>query len=71
METQIISFGENKASVKQSSSGFWYTNELTICCTSIMDGLVLLDRAVFELNKILNKYNKDGKEYSFNTKEKK
>jgi hypothetical protein len=66
MESQIISFGENKASVKQNTSGLWLCNELTITGSSISDVLVLMDHAIKELDKILGKYNKmeakkDGK----------
>ena len=53
----IINIGENKASVKQTSSGFWYVNELSVGGNSIMDSLALLDAAMYKLMEILNKYN--------------
>ena len=55
--TVEIDLGENKVSVKQSASGFWYCADMTVNCTSIMDGVALMDKAILEMNKILEKYN--------------
>ena len=52
-----IIIGENKISAKQSSKGFWYVDEMSFYCNSIIDGLELLDRAIQKVNKILKKYN--------------
>jgi len=52
-----LNLGENKVSVKQSASGYWYVNELSVSCLSIMDGLVLMDKAIGEATKLLDKYN--------------
>ena len=72
METQIISFGENKASVKQNASGLWLCNELTISGYSINDIMILMDHAINDLNKILSKYNNNGvKDKTIILKEKK
>lgn len=49
--------GSNRISFKQNSSGFWYTNELTINCISIMDGIELGENAIKKINKILEKVN--------------
>jgi len=53
----IINIGENKASVKQTSSGFWYVNELSVSGNSISDSIVLLDAAMYKITEILKKYN--------------
>lgn len=50
---------EYKLSVKQTSNGRWYTNELTITTyNGILEGITLLDRAIWEVNELLEKYNK-------------
>jgi len=41
----IMNIGENKVSVKQSASGFWYVSELTVTNNSIMDAIGLMDAA--------------------------
>ena len=45
--------GSNRISFKQNSSGFWYINELTINCVSIIDGIelskVAIDKVLFIL----------------------
>lgn len=61
--TVEIDLGENKVSVKQSASGFWYCADITVNCTSVIDGVVLMDKAIGEMHKVLDKYNKkDEKE---------
>ena len=55
-----INIGENKISCKQSSKGYWYVDELSIYCNSIIDGLELMDRSIEKANKVLKKYNKNG-----------
>ena len=57
-----IDLGENKVSVKQSASGFWYCADITVNCTSVIDGVGLMDRAIEEMAKILKKHNKKGKD---------
>ena len=57
-----IDLGENKVSVKQSASGFWYCADITVNCTSVIDGINLMDRAVEEMAKILKKHNNIEKE---------
>ena len=52
-----IDLGENKVSVKQSSSGFWYCADITVNCTSVIDGVELMDRAIEKMNLVLEKYN--------------
>ena len=59
LETDI---GANKISVKQNSSGFWYCGELYINCVSIIDGIALMNRAIDEIQKILDKKNIENKE---------
>jgi len=56
-KNMFLNLGENKVSVKQTSSGYWYVNELAVSCLSVIDGLVLVDRAIAETEKILEKYN--------------
>jgi len=53
-----IDLGENKVSVKQSASGFWYCADLTVNCTSVIDGVELMDRAIERMTEILCKHNK-------------
>jgi len=60
-ENIYLNLGENKVSVKQTSSGFWYVNELSIGSLSIMDGIALMDRAMSETEKILLRFNKEKK----------
>jgi len=55
--------GANRVSVKQNSAGLW-RGEITIVCLSIMDGIAVMDRAIDELNKILEKKNNDSKDKS-------
>ena len=50
--------GCNRISLKQNSSGFWYTNEITINCISIIDGIELSKTAINKVIKILNEVNK-------------
>jgi len=56
-----VDLGENRVSLKQNASGFWYVNDMTVNCTSIMDGISLMDKAIEKMNKILIKYNKKEK----------
>jgi len=60
--TVEIDLGENKVSVKQSASGFWYCADITVNCTSVIDGVALMDKAIDQMNKVLKKYNKKEKE---------
>jgi len=53
----ILNIGENKVSLKQTSSGFWYVNDLSINSNSIMDAIALMDAAVYKTIELLNKYN--------------
>jgi len=58
-----IDLGENKVSVKQSASGFWYCADITVNCTSVIDGVALMDRAMEKMSAILKEHNnkeKDG-----------
>ena len=75
MEANIIKIGDNKVSVKQTSNGRWYTNELSISCYSIIDGIALMDRAIYETNMLLEKYNtpveEDKKKSSTSTRTRK
>ena len=50
--------GSNKVSFKQNSSGFWYINELTINCVSIIDGIELSKVAIDKVILILEEKNK-------------
>lgn len=61
-KTIEIDLGENKVSCKQSSSGFWYCADITINCTSVIDGVELMDRAISSMKKILEKYNVRNKD---------
>ena len=55
--------GSNRISFKQNSSGFWYVNELTINCVSIIDGIELSNVAIDKVTLILEEKNKvKGKE---------
>lgn len=59
MEIKIENdIGSNKISFKQNASGFWYTNDLTINCISIIDGIELAERCIDRINKILDIKNK-------------
>lgn len=49
--------GSNKVSFKQNASGFWYVNELTINCISIIDGIELMAVAIEKSDKILKTRN--------------
>lgn len=53
----IINIGDNKVSLKQSASGFWYVNELSINSNSIMDAIALMDAAIYKTEELLKKYN--------------
>ena len=53
----IVNIGENKVSMKQNASGIWYVNELSINSNSIMDGLALMDAAMYKTIELLKKYN--------------
>jgi len=53
----IVNIGENKVGLKQTSSGFWYVNDLSINSNSIMDAIALMDAAVFKTEELLEKYN--------------
>jgi len=59
--TVEIDLGENKVSVKQSASGFWYCADITVNCTSVIDGVALIDKAINEMSKVLERYNKKDK----------
>jgi len=59
--TVEIDLGENKVSVKQSASGFWYCADITVNCTSVIDGVALMDKAMERMNLVLMKYNKKDK----------
>jgi len=50
--------GSNKVSFKQNSSGFWYVNELSINCISIIDGIELMGKAIDNASNILKSKNK-------------
>ena len=50
--------GSNKVSFKQNSSGFWYVNELSINCISIIDGIELMGKAIDKASTILKVKNK-------------
>ena len=50
--------GSNKVSFKQNSSGFWYVNELSINCISIIDGIELMGKAIDKASNILKVKNK-------------
>jgi len=52
-----IDLGENKVSVKQSASGFWYCADITVNCTSVIDGVELMDRAIAKMTTILKHHN--------------
>ena len=49
--------GSNRISFKQNSSGFWYVNELTINCVSIIDGIELSKVAIDKVLSILKEKN--------------
>ena len=59
----IINIGENKVSLKQTSSGFWYVNDLSINSNSIMDAIALMDAAIYKTIEVLSKYN-DSEEHN-------
>ena len=55
--------GSNRVSFKQNSSGFWYVNELTINCVSIIDGIQLSKVAIDKVILMLEEKNRvKGKE---------
>jgi hypothetical protein len=62
--TEIINIGENKISFAQSSKGYWYCSDITIICSSVSDGLILMNSSVDRIIDILKDKNKiiDGKE---------
>ena len=65
MKTKLVEndIGSNRVSFKQNSSGFWYINELTINCVSIIDGIELSKVAVDKVILILEEKNRAmGKE---------
>ena len=49
--------GSNRVSFKQNSSGFWYINDLTINCISIIDGIELSKVAINKVILILEEKN--------------
>jgi len=49
----ITDIGSNRVSFKQNSSGFWYTNDLTINCISIFDGIAIGEKAIDDINRML------------------
>jgi len=53
----IMNIGDNKISVKQTGSGFWYCSELSISGNSIMDVIALADAAMYKAEMLLDKYN--------------
>ncbi len=57
-----IVVGENKISCSQNSKGFWYCSEISIYCYNIMDGIQIMNIAIDEINKILEKKNMDKKQ---------
>lgn len=58
MEIKLNDIGSNRISYKQNASGFWYINELTINCVSIIDGIELSKRAIDKVIEILEVKNK-------------
>ena len=52
--------GENKVSMKQNASGFWYCTDITINCISIIDGIRLMQSAIEDVEKLLADKNKAG-----------
>lgn len=50
--------GSNKISLKQNASGFWYVNDITVNCVSIMDGIEIMSGAIDRINSILEDKNK-------------
>ena len=53
----IMNIGDNKITVKQTGSGFWYCSELSITGNSIMDVIALADAAMYKAEMLLDKYN--------------
>ena len=49
--------GSNRISFKQNASGFWYINELTINCVSVIDGIELSKVAIDKVILILEEKN--------------
>ena len=60
--TVEIDLGENKVSVKQSASGFWYCADITVNCTSVIDGIELMGNAIDKMQEILDKKNNKNKD---------
>jgi len=58
---QTVKIGENRVTFSQSSKGFWYCSELSIFCTSVIDGIRLMEVAVSEVEKTLKKINNEDK----------
>ena len=54
MFEKYITIKESKIIAKQTSSGIWYCSELPADSTKELDGLI------GEVNKVLNKYNKQS-----------
>lgn len=49
--------GENKVEFSQTSKGFWYCSAVTINCYSAIDGVVVMERAIEDIEKLLSKIN--------------
>jgi len=64
----IINIGDNKVSLKQSASGFWYVNELSINSNSIMDAIALMDAAIYKTEDLLKKYNNQEEKHNLKKK---
>jgi len=59
-----MNIGEHKITFSQSSKGHWYCSEISIYCNSVLDGIVLIEKAIDEVNKLLEKKNNDPKDKS-------
>jgi hypothetical protein len=49
--------GENKVEFAQTSKGFWYCTGICINCYSVIDGVVLMEHAIENTEKLLSKIN--------------
>lgn len=49
--------GENKVEFAQTSKGFWYCTSICVNCYSVIDGVVLMEHAIQNVEKLLTKIN--------------
>ena len=57
MKWNKIKSGDNKVAFKQTSKNIWFCDTLDIYCNSVFDGIAIGEKAIDEINKMLDKKN--------------